>query len=224
MKQSPSDGQRRRTPEPGRILARSGSTGTRARGASLSGDLNQRRAKEISRMSTYPRAGGRARLRAVLPDKSILPEKPIQSDKQCTLPIDLARAMRAALRDVRDEEVLVIGPHGLEVMCDMLRRGARSVTLLRMDKRPEAHSASLVVVPEAPSIEWLACVLGHARRALLPAGRLVLRVGTLAGRQLVAQITRMLRIHGYTAIVARQSGDELVLNAEMPGFGQQLHA
>jgi hypothetical protein len=218
MKQSASDGQRRRTPEAGRIFARSGPTGTPVRGAPLSRDLKQRRAKEISRMSTYPRAGGRARLRAVLPEKPILP------DKQCTPPIDPARAMRAALRDVRDEEVLVIGPHGLEVMCDMLRRGARSVTLLRMDKRPEAHSASLVVVPEAPSIEWLACVLGHARRALLPAGRLVLRVGALAGRQLVAQITRMLRIHGYTAIVARQSGDELVLNAEMPGFGRQLHA
>jgi hypothetical protein len=212
MKQSPNDGQRRRTPEAGRIFARSGPTGTPVRGAPASRDLKQRRAKETSRMSTYPRAGGRARLRAVLPDK------------RCVPPIDPARAMRAALRDVRDEEVLVIGPHGLEVMCDMLRRGARSVTLLRMDKRPEAHSASLVVVPEAPSIEWLACVLGHARRALLPAGRLVLRVGTLAGRQLVAQITRMLRIHGYTAIVARQSGDELALNAEMPGFGRQLHA
>jgi hypothetical protein len=169
-------------------------------------------------MSMYPRAGGRARLRAVPPANPILPGNPN------TPPVDPAPAMRAALRNVRDEEVLVIGPHGLEVMCDLLRHGARSVTLLRMDTRPEAHSASLVVVPEAPSIEWLACVLGHARRALLPTGRLVLRLGAPAGHQVVAQITRMLRIHGYTGIVARQSADELVLNAEMPGFGRQLHA
>jgi hypothetical protein len=169
-------------------------------------------------MSTYRSTGGHARRRAVLPDN------PAPPDNQNSPPTGPAGAMRAALRDVRDEEVLVIGPHGLEVMCDLLRRGARSVTLLRMDKRPEAHSVSLVVVPEAPSIEWLACVLGHARRALLPAGRLVLRVGALAGRQLAARITRMLRIHGYTAIIARQSGDDLVLNADMPGFGQQLHA
>jgi len=163
-------------------------------------------------MSTYPSAGGRTRPRAVPPDT------------QCVPPIDPAPDMRAVLHDVRDEAVLVIGPHGLEVMCDLLRRGARSVTLLRMDTRPEAHSASLVVVPDAPSIEWLACVLGHARRALVPTGRLVLRVGGLAGRQLAAQIKRMLRIHGYTGIVAQQSGDEVVLNAEMPGFGRQLHA
>jgi hypothetical protein len=138
--------------------------------------------------------------------------------------MDPMRAMRTALRDVRDEEVLVIGPHGLEIMCDLLRRGARSVTLLQMDKRPEAHSVSLVVVPEAPSIEWLACVLGHARRALLPAGRIVLRVGSLVGRQLAAQISRMLRVHGYTAIATRQYGDQLLLSAELPGFGRQLHA
>jgi len=169
-------------------------------------------------MSTYSSTSGRARRRPILPDNSA------PSDDQNTPPIDPTRAMCDALRDVRDEEVLVIGPHGLEVMCDLLRRGARTVTLLRMDKRPEARSVSLVVVPEAPSIEWLACVLGHARRALLPTGRLVLRVGALAGRQLTAQITRMLRVHGYTAIVVRQSGDELVLSADMPGFGQQLYA
>jgi hypothetical protein len=182
------------------------------RAAAPSRHPQQAGAAEISPMSTYPGAGARARLRTVLPDT------------KCGAPIDPAPVMGTALHDVRDEEVLVIGSHGLEVMCDLLRRGARSVTLLRMDKRPEAHSASLVVVPDAPAIERLACVLGHARRALLPTGRLVLRVGGLAGRQLTAQITGMLRTHGYAAIVAQQSGDELVLNAEIPGFGRQLHA
>jgi hypothetical protein len=175
-------------------------------------------------MSTYRSNGGRARLRPALPDNHALPMSSALPAKPSLPPIDPGDVLRAALRDVRDEEALVIGPHGLEVMCDLLRRGARSVTLLRMEKRPEAHSVSLVVVPEAPSIEWLACVLGHARRALLPAGRLVLRVVALAGRQVAEQIIRMLRIHGYTAIVARQSGNELVLHAYMPGFGRQLHA
>jgi hypothetical protein len=212
MNRSPSDGQRRRAPAAGTSLARSGPTGTSTRGALPSRDLKQRRTKEISRMSTYPRAGERARLRAVQPDN------------QCVPLIDPMRAMRAALRDVRDEEVLVIGPHGLEVMCDLLHRGARSGTLLRMDKRPEAQSASLVVVPEAPSLDWLACVPGHAPRALQPAGRLVLRAGALVGRRLAAQISRILRVHGYTAIVARQSRVQLQLSAELPGFGRQLHA
>jgi hypothetical protein len=163
-------------------------------------------------MPTYHRTGGRARPRAVPADTHVVP------------PVDPARALRTALGEVRDEAVLVISSRGLEVMCDLIRRGARSVTLLRTAERPEAASASLVVVPEAPSLEWLACVLGHARRALLPTGRLVLRVGALASRQLAAQITRMLRVHGYTAIVARQAGDQLLLQAELPGFGRQMHA
>ena len=95
-------------------------------------------------MSTYSRAAGRARLRAVPPDNQSVPAiDPVRA-------IDPMHAMHSALGDVRDEEVLVIGPHGLETMCDLLHRGARSVMLLRMDVRPDAQSASLVVVPEAP--------------------------------------------------------------------------
>jgi hypothetical protein len=217
MKRSPSDSQRRRTPTENTSFARSGPTGTSTRGAPSSRDLMQRRSKETSRMSTYSRAAGRARLRAVPPDNQSVPAiDPVRA-------IDPMHAMHSALGDVRDEEVLVIGPHGLETMCDLLHRGARSVMLLRMDVRPDAQSASLVVVPDAPSIEWLACVLGHARRALLPAGRIVLRVA-LVGRQMAAQISRMLRVHGYTAIATRELGDQLLLRAERPGFGRQLHA
>ncbi len=161
-------------------------------------------------MSTYRRAGAHLRQREILPSQQTVP------------PISPQAALRAALGDVREEAALVIGPRGIDVMCDLLRRGASSVVLLRTDKRPEARSASLVVVPEAPSIEWLACVLGHARRALLPAGRLVLRLVALPGRQMAAQVMRMLRIHGYTAIVARQAGEQLLLKAELPSFGQQI--
>ena len=33
-----------------------------------------------------------------------------------------------------------------------------------------------------------------------------------------------LGVHGYTAIAARQAGDQLLLQAELPGFGRQMHA
>jgi hypothetical protein len=132
------------------------------------------------------------------------------------------QSIGSILGDVCDEEILVIGPSGLDVTCDLVRRGARSVTLLRTDKRPEAQSASLVVVPGTPSLEWLACVLGHARRALIPTGRLVLRIESTS-RQFAAQVTRMLRVHGYTAIAARQSGSSLLVDAQVPAFGRQMH-
>lgn len=145
-------------------------------------------------------------------------------DDQPALPHDdPIHSISAVLGDVRDEEILVIGSSGLDTTCDLIRRGARSVTLLRTDRRPEAQSVSLVVVPRTPSLKWLSCVLGNARRALLPTGRLILRIES-TGRQLAAQVARMLRVHGYTAIAARQSGGVLLVNAQVPAFGWHLHA
>ncbi len=162
-------------------------------------------------MSTHPRAAGHALAGA---DPSGRPP---------SMPPNPAQPITAALGDVSDEEILVIASNGLDVTCDLIRRGARSVTLMRSGSRPEAQSATLVVIPEVPSLEWLTCVLGHAHRALLPTGRLVLRL-RCAGRQLAAQVTRMLRVHGYTAVVARQAGNELLVNAQVATFGRQLHA
>lgn len=162
-------------------------------------------------MSTHRRAAGHALAGA---DPSVRPSP---------TPADPAQPITTALGDVSDEEILVIASNGLDVTCDLIRRGARSVTLMRSGTRPEAKSATMVVVPEAPSLEWLACVLGHAQRALLPTGRLVLRL-RCAGRQLAAQVTRMLRVQGYTAVVTRQAGDELLVSAQVAGFGRQLHA
>jgi hypothetical protein len=122
----------------------------------------------------------------------------------------------AWLGPVEDEDhILVLGGQGPELMCALLRAGATNVTHLRAHERPEADSASLVIVPRVPSLDWLATALPAIRRALTARGRMVLRAGGQTATQ--TQIRRMLKLLGLTAIHAIATDDGQMLSAELPG-------
>jgi hypothetical protein len=119
---------------------------------------------------------------------------------------------------IEDEDhILVIGKDGPGLMCALLHAGASQVTHLRSHERPEAESATLAVVPDVPSLDWLASALPSIRRALIPNGRLVVSIAAQSIAQNV--VRRMLAQHGFTAIRARNAADRLVLRAELPAFG-----
>ena len=139
---------------------------------------------------------------------------------------------------IEDEDhILVIGQDGPELMCTLIRAGATQVTHLRSHERPEAESASLAIVPQVPSLDWLAGALPSIRRALLPNGRLVVAVATqpaatqaVASRAVATQavasqavsshsVRRLLASHGFTAIRTRQAAGRQVFSAELPTFG-----
>jgi hypothetical protein len=96
------------------------------------------------------------------------------------------------------EHVLLLGGPGPELMCALLRAGAANVTHLRGHERPEPASASLVIVPKVPSLDWLATTLVSIRRALTADGRVVLFAGAQGTTQ--TAIRRMLLLHGMTEI------------------------
>jgi hypothetical protein len=102
-------------------------------------------------------------------------------------------------------------------MCALLRAGAPQVTHLRSFERPEADSASLVIVPHVPSFDWLASTLPRIRRAMIANGRLAVRVDNLPTT--LNAVRRMLRLHGFTAIRASRAPGCQVLCAEVPAFG-----
>jgi hypothetical protein len=93
------------------------------------------------------------------------------------------------------KHVLVIGGYGPGMPCALLRAGAAPVTHLFSHERPETGSASLVIVPRVPSLDWLATALPSIRRALVPNGRLVVRGGTqfnfLVGARRTLNIARL---------------------------------
>jgi hypothetical protein len=123
----------------------------------------------------------------------------------------------AWLGPVEDEDhILVLGGQGPELMCALLRAGASNVTHLRAHERPEAGSASLVIVPRVPSLDWLATALPAIRRALTAHGRMVIRAGGQTAAQNQTQIRRMLILLGMTAIRAIATDDGQMLSAELP--------
>jgi hypothetical protein len=120
-----------------------------------------------------------------------------------------------AFGPVEDEDhILVLGGQGSELMCALIRAGATNVTHLRAFERPEADSASLVIVPWVASLDWLATALPSIRRALSAQGRIVLLAGSQA--KTVAQIRRMLTLHGLSAIHTQSTEDGQVVSAERP--------
>ena len=110
-----------------------------------------------------------------------------------------------------EEHILVLGGYGPGLMCALLRAGAAHVTHLCSHERPEAGSASLVIVPHVASLDWLATALPSIRRALIANGRLILRGGTQFNFQVDAR--RMLTLHGFTAIRANNTAEGQVLGA-----------
>jgi hypothetical protein len=120
------------------------------------------------------------------------------------------------LGDVSTEHVLVFG-RGLDLICALLNAGAAEAELRCSHDRLEPHCASLVIVPDLPSTDWLASALPHISRALIPNGRLVLDIGPAAGHQ-ANGIRRQLVLHGFSAIRVGQIGDDLMISAEVPAF------
>jgi hypothetical protein len=113
------------------------------------------------------------------------------------------------------DHILVFGGQGPELMCALLHAGAANVTHLRGHERPEPDSASLVIVPRVPSIDWLATALPSICRALTSGGRLMLHAGGPAATR--TRIGRMLTLLGLTAVQTHATADGQVLSATRPG-------
>ncbi|HEY0182574.1 MAG TPA: hypothetical protein VGC09_07165 [Rhodopila sp.] len=116
-----------------------------------------------------------------------------------------------------EDNILVLGRDGPNLMCALIRAGARNVTHLCSFDRLEAASTSLVVVPHVASLDWLERALSPVRRALLDNGRIAASVDALATTQ--TRVRRMLILHGFSAIRVHPSGSREVLTAEVPAFG-----
>jgi hypothetical protein len=110
-----------------------------------------------------------------------------------------------------EAHILVIGGFGPGMACASLCAGAAPVAHLFSHERPEAGSASLVIIPRIPSLDWLATALPSIRRALIANGRLVIRGGVQFNFEVQAR--RMLALHGFTAIRTRRIAEGQVLVA-----------
>ena len=126
-----------------------------------------------------------------------------------------SEALLDSFGELADERALVLGPD-IGIMCGMIRRGCEEVTELEQNQRPEAGRASLVIVSAVCSTDMAACVIAHARRGLMPAGRVVVRTAPDPSGQLGYAIERALGLHGFSLIRSRRAGGRAIFSAELP--------
>ena len=132
-------------------------------------------------------------------------------------------ALMDSLGTIEDEaSILVLGRDGPDLMCALLRAGAPQVAHLRSHERLEADSASLVIIPQVPSLDWLQSGLTSIRRALVANGRLVVCIVPLPSAQ--TRVRRVLTLHGFTAIHASRAAGRQVVSAEVPAFRLRRYA
>lgn len=127
------------------------------------------------------------------------------------------------LGDVADTHALVIGEHTLELVCLLIRRGCAAAGTLRWHEKAEPAAANLVVVSSLPRQQSTDEVLRQARRALLPGGRVVLRVAAKRPKALVAMIAGTLQRHGFGPARLTAAAGGMLIEAELPRFGGVLH-
>jgi hypothetical protein len=80
------------------------------------------------------------------------------------------------------------------------------------------------VVADVVSAESAPDIIGHARRALTTAGRIVLRCSSDPSGRLAQSVSRVLRLHGFSALRLRKAGTQILVTAELPFFGLSGHA
>ena len=133
-------------------------------------------------------------------------------------------ALVAVLGDVTDEHILILGHGALDLMCVLIRAGCGAITELRQHERPEPRIADIVILPKVGSLDAAATTIGHARRALVPTGRILVRPAADTAGRLAPAIVRTLRIHGFTDVRQHRVGTEALLSAVLPMFGPLTHA
>jgi hypothetical protein len=134
-------------------------------------------------------------------------------------------ALLDSLGEIAGTNAIVLG-HDVEIMCELIRRGCRSVTELRQNDRPEHDCADLVIVASVGTADGAVTAIAHARRGLRPCGRIVVRTVKNLPKWLCLAIERTLRLHGFNAIRVRQGMHRAILAADLPVFasGARRHA
>jgi hypothetical protein len=149
--------------------------------------------------------------RTVVAPRRAPPSPPLQ-------PPEPTAALLDSLGTIEHEDnILVLGRDGPDLMCALLRAGAPNVTHLCSFERLETDSTSLVIVPQVRSLDWLESALSPIRCALIPNGRLAVCVDPLPTTQ--TRVRRMLTLHGFAAIRVSPAVGRQVLSAEVPAFG-----
>ncbi len=117
-----------------------------------------------------------------------------------------------------DSRISLIGPHTLELLCALLRRGSADVCATRICEWPKAATADVAIIPGIRSPDHLTRSIAHARRVLAPLGTVALHLDAPAGA-LTRQASQLLLLHGFNGFREVGRADGTLIRAELPLHG-----
>ncbi len=112
------------------------------------------------------------------------------------------------------------GPVSLDLLCGLISRGCGAAAEAPPYGPTPVEPAEIVLVPQVDRIEVAVSAIQLARRCLLPCGRIVLQDTTA---NLAPAIAKLLRAAGFSFVRSRPVADVVVISADWPMFGHQLH-
>ena len=132
---------------------------------------------------------------------------------------DSDAALLDCIGDVSGTHALILSDDGLELMCTLLQHGCAAATILRGNDCVEPRTADLVVVPHATSTGAIEQAIKQAGRAMLPHGRIVLRVDSDLSGWVTFTAARLLRAQQFSAIRMRTLHSCTLVTAERHAAG-----
>lgn len=133
---------------------------------------------------------------------------------------DAGAALLALADPCRDSRISLIGPHTLELLCILLRRGNTEVSAVRVSDWPRSGTADVAVIPDLREPDMLERAIAHARRALCPLGTVALHLPSDPADAPAQHARRLLLLHGFSAIRMRDFAGETLIRGELPLFGR----
>ncbi|MEJ1976353.1 MAG: hypothetical protein WDN49_09895 [Acetobacteraceae bacterium] len=121
---------------------------------------------------------------------------------------------------VEDMHVLLIGPGGLDMMCDLIDEGCASVEMVSVDQRHRTDFSEIVIVPDVSSVAFAQQAIAQARRMMRPLNSLILRFTMADAAAAVQEVRGMLALSGFNGIRIYHLSDRTVLTAELPLCGR----
>lgn len=114
-----------------------------------------------------------------------------------------------------DSHILVVSPGALDLACDLLHRGYRTASIVRVDQRMTPHQADVVIIPQPATPDFIERAIPFARRMLAPMGVIAIRLA-LTGDASRAWARHQLLLNGFTAIRVETARGETLIGAELP--------
>jgi len=119
-----------------------------------------------------------------------------------------------------DSRISLIGPHTLELLCALVRRGSTNVLASRVSDRPHAGTADVAIIPDITSPDCLGRAIAHARRVLAPLGTVAIHLLADPADALSQQAGQLLLLHGFSAIRVVDFCGETLIRGELPLYGR----